>query len=125
MSLILNGTSGITFNDSSVQSAAAVGAKAWINFDGETASPTIRASFNVSSITDNGGLGNYTVNFTTAMSDANYCVVAAGQGYTAVPTVALQGPGIYTLAAGSFSVSCGSNTNTADDWPVVCLAVFR
>jgi hypothetical protein len=49
-------------------------AKAWVNFDGTTASPsTIRASYNVSSITKN-GTGDYTVNFTTAMVDANYVV---------------------------------------------------
>lgn len=46
-------------------------AKAWVNFNGTTAS--IRASYNVSSITRNGA-GDYTVNFSTAMPDANYCV---------------------------------------------------
>ena len=45
-------------------------AKAWVNFNG-TGTPAIRASYNVSSITDN-GVGDYTVNFTTAMVDANY-----------------------------------------------------
>jgi hypothetical protein len=45
-------------------------AKAWVNFNG-TGTVAIRASFNVSSITDN-GVGNYTVNFTTAMADTNY-----------------------------------------------------
>jgi hypothetical protein len=49
--------------------------RAWVNFDG-TGTPAIRASFNVSSITDN-GTGDYTVNFTTAMPDANYSVAAA------------------------------------------------
>ncbi len=44
--------------------------KAWVNFNG-TGTVAIRASGNVSSITDN-GTGTYTVNFTTAMSDANY-----------------------------------------------------
>lgn len=44
--------------------------RAWVNFNG-TGTVAIRASFNVSSITDN-GTGDYTVNFTTAMSDANY-----------------------------------------------------
>jgi len=49
-------------------------AKAWVNFDGTTASPsTIRASYNVSSVTKN-GTGDYTVNFTTALADANYSV---------------------------------------------------
>ena len=45
--------------------------KAWVNFNG-TGTVAIRASYNVSSITDN-GLGDYTVNFTTAIADANYC----------------------------------------------------
>lgn len=45
-------------------------ARAWVNFNG-TGTVAIRASYNVSSITDN-GTGDYTVNFTNAMSDANY-----------------------------------------------------
>ena len=44
--------------------------RAWVNFNG-TGTVAIRASYNVSSITDN-GVGDYTVNFTTAMVDANY-----------------------------------------------------
>ena len=48
------------------------GAKVWVNFNG-TGTVAIRASFNVSSITDN-GTGDYTVNFTNAMTDANYAV---------------------------------------------------
>lgn len=46
--------------------------RAWVNFNG-TGTVAIRASGNVSSITDN-GTGDYTVNFTTAMSDANYSI---------------------------------------------------
>jgi hypothetical protein len=45
-------------------------ARAWVNFNG-TGTVAIRGSGNVSSITDN-GTGDYTVNFTTAMTDANY-----------------------------------------------------
>ncbi len=48
--------------------------KAWVNFDGTTntgGSCTIRASGNVTSVTDN-GTGDYTINFTTAMTDVNY-----------------------------------------------------
>ena len=48
--------------------------RAWVNFNG-TGTVAIRSSGNVSSITDNGA-GNYTVNLTTAMTDANYCVVS-------------------------------------------------
>lgn len=52
--------------------------RAWVNFDG-TGTVAIRASGNVSSITDN-GTGDYTVNFTTAMPDANYvCNVTASR----------------------------------------------
>jgi len=50
--------------------------RAWVNFNG-TGTVAIRASFNVSSITDN-GTGDYTVNFTTAMPDANYTPVCFG-----------------------------------------------
>lgn len=48
--------------------------KAWVNFNG-SGTVAIRASGNVSSITDN-GTGNYTVNFTTAMPDVNYAPIA-------------------------------------------------
>ncbi len=48
--------------------------RAWVNFNG-TGTVTIRASFNVTSITDN-GTGTYTVNFTNAMPDVNYSVHA-------------------------------------------------
>ena len=60
-------------------------AKAWVNFDGTNAfSPNpsttaIRSSFNVSSITDN-GTGDYTINFTAALTDGNYAVFGTGQG---------------------------------------------
>ena len=45
-------------------------ARAWVNFNG-TGTVAIRASYNVSSITDN-GTADYTVNFTSALSDENY-----------------------------------------------------
>jgi hypothetical protein len=51
-------------------SAPSYSARAWVNFNG-TGTVAIRASGNVSSITDN-GTGDYTVNFTTAMPDSNY-----------------------------------------------------
>ena len=50
-------------------------AKAWVNFNG-TGTVAIRRAFNVSSITDN-GTGDYTVNFTVAMVDADYAVVGS------------------------------------------------
>ena len=51
-------------------------AKAWVNFNG-TGTVAIRGTpFNVTSITDN-GTGDYTVNFTNALSDANYATLTA------------------------------------------------
>jgi hypothetical protein len=68
-------------------SAPSYSARAWVNFNG-TSTVSIRASGNVSSITDN-GTGDYTVNFTTAMPDANYTVVtnarSAGSALTGTP----------------------------------------
>ena len=61
------------YSASKILTPAVVGSqlcRAWVNFNG-TSTVAIRASFNVSSITDN-GTGDYTVNFTTALVDANY-----------------------------------------------------
>jgi hypothetical protein len=58
------------FNSGYGSVATAYGCRAWVNFNG-TGTVAIRASGNVSSITDN-GTGDYTINFTTAMPDANY-----------------------------------------------------
>ena len=62
-------------------SAPSYSARAWVNFNG-SGTVAIRASGNVSSITDNGA-GDYTVNFTTAMSDANYNVCGTANSTTA------------------------------------------
>jgi hypothetical protein len=66
-------TSGnLLFNSGYGSVATAYGCRAWVNFNG-TGTVAIRASGNVSSITD-GGTGVYAVNFATAMPDANYSV---------------------------------------------------
>lgn len=64
-------TGTVVLSSSTVAQTGNVGA--WVNFDGAAATPTIRASGNVTSITDN-GTGDYTINFTTAFADANYAV---------------------------------------------------
>ena len=64
-------------------SAPSYSARAWVNFNG-TGTVAIRASGNVTSITDN-GTGDYTINFTTAMSDANYSVAGSLGGGNAYP----------------------------------------
>lgn len=52
--------------------------RAWVNFNG-TGTVAIRASGNVTSITDN-GTGDYTVNFANAMPDVNYCILGSVAG---------------------------------------------
>ena len=82
-------------------------AKAWVNFDGtQAAASMIRASFNVSSITDN-GTGNYTVNFATAMADANYQVSMSSVSYfsTNASTFAY-------IRAGSSATTANQKTTT-------------
>ena len=61
-------------------SAPVYACRAWVNFDG-TGTVAIRSSGNVSSISDN-GTGDYTVNFTTAMQDANYNAVMGSLSLT-------------------------------------------
>jgi hypothetical protein len=74
-------TSGnLSFNSGYGSNAVAYGCRAWVNFNG-TGTVAIRASGNVSSITDN-GTGDYTVNFTTAMPDANYSAVGNSSRFT-------------------------------------------
>jgi hypothetical protein len=118
-----NSSGVFAFNSGYGSSATAYGCRAWVNFNG-TGTPAIRASGNVSSITDN-GTGNYTVNFTTALPDVNYCVTgtasnnAAGLGTVFLTTT---GSAFTTtqLVIGSFSVS-----GSAVDPNNVCVAIFR
>jgi len=77
-----NGTNAVTVDSGNLQFnsgygsvATAYGCRAWVSFNG-TGTPAIRASGNVSSITDN-GTGDYTINFTNAMPDINYCAALA------------------------------------------------
>jgi hypothetical protein len=59
-------------------------AKAWVNFNG-SGTVAIRSSYNVSSITDN-GTGDYTVNFTNALPNANYAIAGSGGNNSAQGT---------------------------------------
>ena len=73
----LDSSANLQFNSGYGSVATAYACRAWVNFNG-TGTVAIRASGNVSSITDN-GTGDYTINFTTAMPDANYSAVAMSQ----------------------------------------------
>jgi hypothetical protein len=110
-----------------VATVAQGSAKAWVNFNG-TGTVAIRASFNVSSITDN-GTGNYTVNFTTAMPEENYAWQVGGWnngtgngGWIAAGV----GSGSYPsgVSATSLQIVCFSPTNFQDQ-EAVCVSIFR
>lgn len=80
-----NASGNLLFNSGYGSVATAYGCRAWVNFNGQ-GTIAIRASGNVSSITDV-GVGIYTVNFTTAMPDANYSsVVGNSLAYSSAPT---------------------------------------
>lgn len=105
-------------------SAPIYAARAWVNFNG-TGTVAIRASGNVSSITDN-GVGNYTVNFTTAMADTNYAVVeGAARSATPAATDGAETLLIGTRNTGSVQVFSGYGTGAANDYNTCCVAIFR
>jgi hypothetical protein len=104
-------------------SAPIYACRAWVNFNGES-TVAIRASGNVSSITDN-GTGDYTVNFTTAMPDANYCATGTTLGSTS---------GFYATYLTSHQVALSTSSVTVElrhyngnlyDMNNVNVAIFR
>lgn len=101
-------------------SAPSYSARAWVNFNG-TGTVAIRASGNVSSITDNGA-GDYTVNFTTSMPDANFavsCLVDTDSG-------SYGDAGFTATTASSVRViNHGTGGNTLFDAPYVVVMVIR
>lgn len=95
--------------------------RAWVNFVG-TGTVAINASGNVTNITDN-SQGNYTINITTAISDANYSAVFGGRYTTGQ---ANQGFGIVSQTTSAVRVITGTpSNNTAQDFDIVCAAIFR
>lgn len=105
--------------------------RAWINFNGTTTTPTIRGSMNVSSITDN-GVGDYTINFTTPMPDANYTFALAvnnfGKSQACDSTINVYGyNGEYSLSTTSIRVTSFIERigPAAYDASYVSVAIFR
>ena len=104
-------------------SAPIYACRAWVNFNG-SGTVAIRASGTVSSITDN-GTGNYTLNFTTALPDANFSVVSTANNN-------LDGGGFNTsVAAYPVSTSTASvktvtaSPNALFDAVWISAAIFR
>jgi hypothetical protein len=105
-------------------SAPIFACRAWVNFNG-TGTVAIRASGNVSSITDS-GVGMYTVNFTTAMQDANYAWSGSSKtDGTGMRAVTLQNGFSSDQLAASLSIEAINNLGSRIDAQLVTIAVFR
>lgn len=99
-------------------------ALAWVNFNG-TGTVAIRSSYNVSSITDN-GTGDYTINFTNALTDANYSAVVGGKidetgGWGSLVGIARTANSITTT---SLRVTTANSAFSLYDYLVVNVAIF-
>lgn len=122
--IISDASANIQFNSGYGSVATAYGCRAWVNFNG-TGTIAIRASGNVTSITDN-GVGDYTVNFTTAMPDANYSMPSSSAN--TAPTMSIASP---QLAATPFTTTTAriETRNTTSgallDCQFICLGFFR
>jgi hypothetical protein len=121
MSITVGGTT-ITLNSGSVLqdppgTAPSYLCRAWVKFNG-TGTVAINGSGNVSSITDN-GTGNYTVNFTTAMPDANYSVSGASGAYAQIYFDSFSSPPVL------YSTTQFRGTTGGFDISVVCFQFFR
>jgi hypothetical protein len=104
-------------------------AKAWVNYKA-TSTQSIRASFNVSSVTY-GGAGLYTINFTTAFADANYSVIGTTGGNNGASssssnaTFRINSASGATYSTTAVQVSTGFNDGNLTDYLYVNVAVFR
>jgi hypothetical protein len=93
-------------------------AKAWVNFNGQ-GTVAIRAQLNVSSITDN-GQGDYTVNFTNALADANYS--ATGTAHFVGNNITVQP---FTYTTNSVRIYTMFYNGSLGDGSFVNVAIFR
>lgn len=131
MSTLRVGTLSNSSGSASVPSDTVISgtAKAWVNFNG-TGTVAIRSQFNVSSITDN-NTGDYTVNFTNALTDANYCANVTGQTFASGGHQSLDNVFATIYNGTSFSSSSirvntnYGNSNSGADFVVVCVSVHR
>tara|TARA_R110001606_G_scaffold260139_1_gene407869 strand:- start:51 stop:527 length:477 start_codon:yes stop_codon:yes gene_type:complete len=119
----ISGASLTSLTSSQVDSGSTT-AKAWVNFNG-TGTVAIRAAYNVSSITDI-GTGQYTINFTTAMVDADYAANGSSVRETGIGTDINAQWQAYSMTAASFRIRTGAPTNNGNyDSPVTFLTFFR
>jgi hypothetical protein len=117
-----NSTSPPTFNNTNGTEIGTL-CRAFVNFNG-TGTVAIRASFNVSSITDN-NTGDYTVNFTNALPDANYAVAGSLDYRTCFMTGDDSTPRTTTAVRLKNSGFSGSSVVGPTDKEYVSVAIFR
>jgi len=94
-------------------------AKAWVNFNG-TGTVAIRDSYNVSSITDL-GVGEYTVNFSTALNNTNYCAVGSSRIVVGSRTSVI---GFTNYTTTSVRIGVINLTNSVQDEDTNCVSIF-
>jgi predicted ATP-grasp superfamily ATP-dependent carboligase len=105
-------------------SAPIYSCRAWCNFNG-AGTVAIRASGNVSSITDL-GTGNYQINFTTAMPDANYVVNVNGRCSTGtVGVLVANANSVAANATGSSQIAVGTSNDSGFDADFIFVSIFR
>ena len=103
------------------------GARAWVNFDGtgsNGANQNIRNSGNVSQVFKNSN-GNYTITFTTAMTDINYCTLVTGRRDSVGNIIGMiaQASPIYTT--NQVRVHFTDTAGTAKDVNIGCVVIYR
>ena len=122
----IDSSGSLLFNSGYGSVATAYGCRAWVNYDGSADS--VRASGNVSSVTRS-ATGVFTVNFSTAMPDTNYCVVS-GYGQSLQRTVSLFRTSVgdsdrVDPTTTSFRVVVAQDTSSGTNPDDLHLAVFR
>jgi hypothetical protein len=116
----ITSTGDLRFNSGYGSVATAYGCRAWVNFNGQ-GTVAIRASGNVSSVTDL-GTGNYRVNLATAMPDANYAAVTGGQndqgnnGYIVLTSGGMTASSVQVMSRREAGFGDGS---------LICVSIFR
>ena len=118
----ITSTGDLQFNSGYGSVATAYGVRAWVNFNG-TGTVAIRASGNVSSVSD-GGTGNYTVNLSSAMPDSNFAVVVGGRRDTGGSQFD-QNTGGYATSTSAASVRTADEGPSAVDFQFVSVAIIR
>ena len=117
-------------NSTSMDNAIYGSAKAWVNFNGTVTTPsTIRASYNVSSVTRN-GTGDYTINFTNALTDANYAATCSSRqltasGYLSVATDVNTSGTALTRTTTTYQIQCQNVVGGLNDNPYMQVIILR